>query len=123
MNYETGIEIDEGNPLLEGTEEESRSRRNLILMALGVLVAIIAIAYFVNRSGGAADGADAKKQQAPVVTVITPGRTTVEGTITATGTLAARRELPVGRRRARGARSFLSWWSPANGSVQGRFSL
>ena len=96
MNYETGIEIDEGNPLLEGTEEESRSRRNLILMALGVLVAIIAIAYFVNRSGGAADGADAKKQQAPVVTVITPGRTTVEGTITATGTLAARRELPVG---------------------------
>jgi RND family efflux transporter MFP subunit len=98
MNYETGIEAERGvagNPLLGG-EEDRRSRRNLILLALAVLIAIIVIAYFVNRSGTAADGADAKKDQAATVTVVTPGRTTVEGTVTATGTLAARREMPVG---------------------------
>ena len=42
--------------------------------------------------------ADAAKTivQAPSVTVVAPGRTTVQGQINATGTLAARRELPVG---------------------------
>lgn len=95
MNYETGIEVEQDNPLLEGGEEDRRSRRNLILMALGVLVAIVLIAYFVNRSGKAAEG-DTKKDQAPTVTVVVPGRTTVQGTISATGTLAARREMPVG---------------------------
>lgn len=95
MNYETGIEIEDGNPLLESGEEDRRSRRNLILMAVGVLVAIVLIAYFVNRSGKAGEGA-VKKDQAPTVTVVVPGRTTVQGTISATGTLAARRELPVG---------------------------
>lgn len=95
MNYETGIEIEDGNPLLESREEDRRSRRNLILMAVGVLVAIVLIAYFVNRSGKAAEG-DTKKDQAPTVTVVVPGRTTVQGTISATGTLAARREMPVG---------------------------
>ncbi|HCF24264.1 MULTISPECIES: efflux RND transporter periplasmic adaptor subunit [unclassified Novosphingobium] len=97
MNYETGIEAERaaGNPLLEGGEEDRRSRRNLILLALGVLLVIIAIAYYVNRSGTATP-ADDKKDQAPVVTVVTPGRTTIEGQITATGTLAARREMPVG---------------------------
>lgn len=95
MNYETGIEVEQDNPLLEGGEEDRRSRRNLILMALGVLIVIVLIAYFVNRSGKAAEG-DTKKDQAPTVTVVVPGRTTVQGTISATGTLAARREMPVG---------------------------
>lgn len=98
MNYETGIEADRetaGNPLLEGGEEDRRSRRNILLLALVVLLVIIAIAYYVNRSGTATP-ADDKKDQAPVVTVVTPGRTTIEGQITATGTLAARREMPVG---------------------------
>jgi HlyD family secretion protein len=97
MNYETGIEAERGvagNPLLGG-EEDRRSRRNLILMALAVLIAIIVIAYFVNRSGTATPGED-KKNQAPTVSIVIPGRTTVEGQITATGTLAARREMPVG---------------------------
>ena len=98
MNYETGIEADRGetgNPLLDGGEEDRRSRRNLFLLAAVVLLAIIAIAYYVNRSGKAAP-ADNQKDQAPTVTVVVPGRTTVEGQINATGTLAARRELPVG---------------------------
>lgn len=95
MNYETGIDPDQANPLLESGEEDRRSRRNLILLAAAVLLVIVVIAYFVNRGDKAAAGADAKGQ-APTVTVVTPGRTTVEGTINATGTLAARREMPVG---------------------------
>lgn len=98
MNYETGIEAENGtadNPLLEGGEEDRRSRRNLILLALAVLVVIVAVAYFINRSGAAAP-ADDKKDQAPTVTVVIPGRITVEGQISASGTLAARREMPVG---------------------------
>ena len=62
MNYETGIEVKQDNPLLDGGEEDRRSRRNLILMALGVLLTIVVIAYFVNRSGGAADGANEPKE-------------------------------------------------------------
>lgn len=95
MNYETGLDTDQANPLLEGGEEDRRSRRNLILLAAAVLLVIVVIAYFVNRGDKSAAGADAKGQ-APTVTVVTPGRTTVEGTINATGTLAARREMPVG---------------------------
>ncbi len=98
MNYESTIrsDYDAGdNPLLD-REEDRRSRRNLILIALAVLLAIVAIAYFVNRSGKPGEAAADKKEQAPTVTVISPGRITVEGMITATGTLAARRELPVG---------------------------
>lgn len=96
MNYETGIEVGQGNPLLEGGEEDRRSRRNLFVIAAIVLLAIVAIAYFVNRSGKGAEAAGDNKDQAPTVTVVSPGRTTVEGTITASGTLAARREMPVG---------------------------
>ena len=57
--------------------------------------------YFLKPKPDAAEHADAahakdKKAQAPVVSVITPGRTTIMGEIGVTGTLAARRELPVG---------------------------
>src|SRR5690606_36392185 len=47
------------------------------------------------RSGPAELGSNAASQ-APVVTVVVPGRSTVAGEISATGTLAARREMPVG---------------------------
>lgn len=100
MDFETGISADQAagdNPLLAGGEEDRRSRRNLIAIALVVLLALVTIAYFVTRSGApAAAAAEGKKDQAPTVTVVTPGRIAVEGTINATGTLAARRELPVG---------------------------
>jgi HlyD family secretion protein len=61
-----------------------------------VLLAMVAIWMWLNRADvSAAEGAD-KKDQAPVVTAVAPGKTTIEGTINANGTLAARRELPVG---------------------------
>jgi len=65
----------------------------LIVLFLGAIGA--AAWYFTQGSGSAVPAAD-REEQAPRVTVIAPGRATIEGTITATGTLAARRELPVG---------------------------
>ncbi|MFM2272585.1 MAG: hypothetical protein RL702_1650 [Pseudomonadota bacterium] len=83
----------DGNPLYEG-EEGRRSRRWLILAGIAVLLVMVAI-WFVTRDTGV-DPAKSAKAQAPVVSVITPGRTTVVGEIAVTGTLAARREQPVG---------------------------
>ena len=96
MNFETSIPVeDSDNPLLDHGEEDRRSKRRLIIGAAVVLLVLIGIAVAINRGGGAADG-DQAKTQAPVVSVVTPGKTTIEGTINATGSLAARRELPVG---------------------------
>lgn len=96
MNFESSIQVeDSDNPLLDSSEEDRRSKRKLIIGAVVVLLVLIGIAVAINRGGGAAD-ADKAKTQAPVVSVVTPGKTTIEGTINATGSLAARRELPVG---------------------------
>ena len=98
MNFES--RVDAGmllgdNPLLDDAGQR-RSKLRVVLAGL-VLLAIMAVIWFmVHRAGaGAAEDGD-NKEQAPVVSVITPGRTMIEGTISATGTLAARRELPVG---------------------------
>lgn len=97
MNFETSIPVeDSDNPLLDHGEEDRSSRRKLIIGAVIVLLVLIGIAVAINRGGAGAGEADKAKTQAPVVSVITPGKTTIEGTISATGTLAARRELPVG---------------------------
>jgi len=96
MNFDTRIETEGANPLLDdGTD--GAGRRKLIIGGLVLLLAIAAIWFLIHRGGaGAGEDADQKKDQAPVVTVVAPGQTTVEGTINATGTLAARREMPVG---------------------------
>lgn len=96
---------------LEGTSEtdvvviqQRRRRRNIILAALAVLILAIALYLVFGRGGG--DEAAAKKagpaaggkgaEQAPGVTVIVPGRQQVARTSSATGTLGAQRDLPVG---------------------------
>ena len=64
---------------------------------IGGIVAIIVVLFLVFGRGH--KGAGPKPvvvEQAPPVTVTTPGRQTVDRTITANGSLAARRELPVG---------------------------
>jgi HlyD family secretion protein len=99
MNYDSRINADgyaDENPLLAGDEDDRRSRLRLWVVGIVVLLAMVAIWMWINRAGvTAADEAD-KKDQAPVVSVISPGRATIEGAINATGTLAARRELPIG---------------------------
>lgn len=102
MNYDSRIDpgaqtvsLDHGNPVTDPDVTERRSRRRLIVLLILVVALMAAIWFWMNRGAAAAD--DTKKaDQAPVITVAMPGKTTVEGLISANGTLAARRELPVG---------------------------
>ncbi|WP_088310535.1 efflux RND transporter periplasmic adaptor subunit [Novosphingobium sp. B 225] len=103
MNYDSRIETQADgepadlaaiNPLLEPDEEDRASRKRLWIIAAVVLVVMIAIYWMSHR--GAADTDAAKKNQVPLVSVISPGSATIEGQINASGSLAARRELPVG---------------------------
>lgn len=81
---------------LESSEARSKLRRWLIAGAV-LIVAIMAVLWFLTKNGDTAPvSAGNDNSQAPTISVITPGRVTIEGTITATGTLAARREMPVG---------------------------
>ncbi|HEV7234347.1 MAG TPA: efflux RND transporter periplasmic adaptor subunit [Sphingorhabdus sp.] len=96
MNYETTMGSLEGGVFDEGRQ---RNRRRLIIAAVVLAILVIgAAAYFMLGSGGegAAAAGDAKDGQAQTVTVVAPGRDTVVRAINATGTLAARREVPVG---------------------------
>ena len=96
MNYETSVTADEPRELHGGPDlhaEQPRSRRKWIIVALVVLVAAIA-AYLAFGRGGGEDAPAGP--QLPLVTVVAPGRVTVEGKIAATGTIGARREIPVG---------------------------
>lgn len=97
MNYETTM----GGMLDGGILEDDRQRKRRRLIIAAVVVAVIAIGaavYFMMGSSGesAATAGEAKDGQAQTVTVVAPGRDTVVRSINATGTLAARREIPVG---------------------------
>jgi HlyD family secretion protein len=113
MNFETRslqAEVaDAGSTWADDQIADTRRRRWLILVAVLLVLAALAGAYFAF-SGGAGDAASTKgavageagsadaadKGSAPTVTVIAPGTSTVERVISSTGTLAARREMPVG---------------------------
>jgi HlyD family secretion protein len=100
MNYDAKIESGADNgaahydPLAPAAEEDRRSRRRIWLIVAVVALAMIGV-WFVNKFTGT-EKLVAEGGQAPTVTVITPGRTSVAGRISATGTIAARREMPVG---------------------------
>ena len=100
MTYETEIRADREEPAAmviddtaELSEEEAKSRRKTILIAAALILAGLVAAFFL-LSGSEAP--PPPEQALPAITVVAPGRTTVEGEITATGTLAARRAMPVG---------------------------
>src|SRR5690606_26712644 len=100
MNYETkvadlsgvaGVQVDDVE------FEPGRSRRRRILIALAVAVALIVGGGLLFYGGGdAAVFPPQEGEQVPTVTVVAPGRTTIQGAISATGILAARRPMPVG---------------------------
>jgi len=75
-----------------------RRRRRRIIIAVAVVLAVIVVAVFAL--GGRGEKAAAPKagqgQQLPAVTVIVPGRQNIAALISATGSLAARRDMPVG---------------------------
>jgi RND family efflux transporter MFP subunit len=98
MNYETTVNLDgteAGVMSLEGADEDARRKRRLrIIVAIGAVLALVA--YFAFATHGQQNEFAPRTGQVPVVTVVSPGKATIEGTINATGTLAARRNLPVG---------------------------
>ncbi|MEL7729930.1 efflux RND transporter periplasmic adaptor subunit [Citromicrobium bathyomarinum] len=69
--------------------------RIAIIVAVLILAALIA-GWFFLRSANQTPAAEGTESQAPQITVMQPGSATIEGTITATGTIGARRSLPVG---------------------------
>ena len=80
----------------DARHDTTRSSRGPIFGGIALLVLLGAIiAYFV-MSGGEPVGPGDDTAQAPVVTVVTPGRTDISGLIEAPGTIAARRPMPVG---------------------------
>lgn len=74
-------------------DETKRRRRRIILIAGAVLLAIVAIAV---ATGLRKAPAKPTAPSLPAITVVVPGRTAVADVITATGTIAARRDMPVG---------------------------
>lgn len=96
MNYETTIDSQGAHAFgpADDTDAPARSWRNWIIGAVAVL-GLIAAWWAMHGASGSADS-EAVPAQAQVVTVVVPGRTTIVGAITASGTIAARREMPVG---------------------------
>ncbi len=76
---------------------QRRKRRRIILIAVAVATALILGVLTMGIGGDEAAAPATKEGQAlPAVSVIVPGRQDVARTITATGNLAARRDMPVG---------------------------
>lgn len=105
MNYETTVhpdgdtEIrlqDGGDSTVIIDETVEPRRRKWAILAIVAVIALVAAFYFMSGGEEPPASGAAQAGQVPTVSVIAPGRTTIEGTIEATGTLAARRELPVG---------------------------
>jgi RND family efflux transporter MFP subunit len=86
--------------------DEMRSNRRWWIVGAVVAVLVLAAAYFAFASGrqegaatkaaAGAPAADAANGQIPTVSVAVPGRQTVSRIVSGTGSLAARREMPVG---------------------------
>lgn len=103
MNYETTVDAGSDaslaaeDSLLDAEAEEAARRRRKLLIAAAAALGVLVIVVLLVKGAGGDDREFAPGQgQAPTVTVSAPGRTTIQGEIQATGSLAARREMPVG---------------------------
>lgn len=102
MNYEAAVTADgpdfPASDLPGVTGELARpGKRGLLISAilLAIVLAAVVTAYLMSDGDAAADAAG-NADQAPLITVVSPGSGTIEGEIATTGTLAARRAMPVG---------------------------
>ena len=103
MNYERKVDSMDS---LAGTqsfyEDQDNRRKRMLTIAAVALIAVVLLGVwyaFAHSKGddaaaGGAGGAGA--QNVPNVTVMIPGRVSVQAAIAANGTIAARREMPVG---------------------------
>jgi HlyD family secretion protein len=100
MNYESSKWSREAIDDVVVDEETlaRRRRRKWIIIAVAI-VALLAVATLFMTSGGGEKAVAPKGEagrQLPAVTVVVPGRQDVAAIISATGSLAARRDMPVG---------------------------
>ncbi|MEL6540342.1 MAG: efflux RND transporter periplasmic adaptor subunit [Pseudomonadota bacterium] len=103
MNYETTILAETAEPIsaeAHGALAERAQSRSALAPFLWIggiaLAALLAVAIYFAFAGGEPAATADDAAQAPVITVVVPGRTTVSGTIEAPGQIAARRSMPVG---------------------------
>src|SRR5690349_12243163 len=98
MNYEAKVRDLSGTSsvLVEDVDGAGRPRRRGLVIGAVVLIALLIGGTMLFYSRSEESPFPAGNQQIPTVTVVSPGRTTVAGVINATGTLSARRTMPVG---------------------------
>ena len=97
MNYETKIgHADGAERYFDEEERASRSKQRWIIAGVLIAILVLVAAYLAMRTLSGAGDAVPEKKQAPRVTVVVPGKQLVENQISASGTLGARREMPVG---------------------------
>ncbi len=101
MNYETSIQPSAVAPFEGPIEEEALApppggRGLAIFVVIAVILSLGAAWYLMHRTPAGGSAATASSAQAQTVSVVRPGRIRVQGAIETSGTLAARRELPVG---------------------------
>lgn len=99
MNYETGFARGREDIGMDDEVDGGARKRRMIIIAAVVAILIVLFAAYRMMSPAAdskAGGAGGASKQAATVTVIVPGRQSVSGVVSATGNLAARREMPVG---------------------------
>lgn len=99
MNYDPGTIGNDGRYTLpDGTEAAPRRGRWIVLAIVGVvLLAVIGFWVFGKKPAvEAAAGGSGGAKQVPTVTVMVPGRQLVARTITTTGSIAAKVDMPVG---------------------------
>ncbi|RIV90098.1 efflux RND transporter periplasmic adaptor subunit [Aurantiacibacter xanthus] len=100
MNYETKMDLataDEGAVDHErGESAEGSSSRKRLWVILAIVAALVLAAVLLTGGKETEPFTADRSGELATVTVLAPGSTTIEGRINATGTLAARREMPVG---------------------------
>jgi HlyD family secretion protein len=97
MNYETTINANSAHEFNTSSGADggtSSSRRKWVIGAVALLL-VGGAWWAMHRGSSATDDADAAGQ-AQVVSVVIPGQTTITGEINVSGTIAARRQMPVG---------------------------
>jgi HlyD family secretion protein len=103
MNHEAKMFGRQERLEFTGDETPRRSRRWIWIGLVSVLVVALVAFYVMGKgNGGAAPktagagGGDQNRSQIPTVTVAVPGRSTLVTIVSGTGSMAARREMPVG---------------------------
>ena len=85
--------------VVDDAAARTRRRRAIIVALIAAAAALALVLFFVlgtKPSAAPTNGTAATQSAMPTVTVIVPGRQQVARMISATGNLAAKRDLPVG---------------------------